>query len=371
MSKRVNKLLGLEIDEVSLVDRPANQHGLVTITKRDEDPVDEFYDADGNLLDSSELQPYDVVFNADGEQIELTPLEDLSDDELAELGIEIPDDLSELDDYEDEDADERQLAGVGKAAPAVTGGERTAFQAGRKLSTRLLGDLRGGYAHGRSGVAPANYGPTTRGGERARKTGAFVGRNRDAVIAGGGGGSAAFATGHHRGRKSTASKSLGAEVLAELSKAYTDGDRDQIVSKAVEMAESRAQAAERRANIAFSKAERLEQQRELEAYVELAKSYELPVEAEDLGEILQVIAKSGLTEEQLNLVDRIFIAAGETAIYDEVGKAGIAPSSVEEVVKARAYELVGKNDLSLEQATTALFEADDRAYLEYLAETGH
>lgn len=359
MSKRVSRLLGLEIDEVSLVDRPANQHGLVTITKRDEDPVDEIYDAEGNLLDPENLQPGDVFYAVDesGELAEFEAVPADQDDDF-----QVPDDLSQ-EEYEDE------LAGVGKsAASAITGGAHSAFQTGRKTATRLLGDLRGGYGHGRAGHPTTVYMENGRGSDSARKLGAHAGRNRNAYAAGGGSGAVGFAAGR---RKTTTAKSLGAEVLTELSKAYTDGDRDQIVSKAIAQADSRASAAERRAQIAISKAQAIEDQREYEQYVELAKSYELPVDVNDLGEILQTIAKSGLSDEQLDTVDRIFLAAAETRIYDEVGAGGIAPSSVEEVVKAQAYELVGKNDLTVEQATVALYENNDRAYLEYLAETGH
>src|SRR4051812_46190129 len=146
MSKRVNKLLGLEIDEVSLVDRPANQLGLVTITKRDEGAVDEIFDAEGNLIDPSTLQPGDYFYGPDGEEFRA-----LTEDQvgwLEEQGIEIPDDLSELDDLfegSDEGADDREPELVGKAggAAAITGGASSAFQAGRKLSTRVLDDLKG------------------------------------------------------------------------------------------------------------------------------------------------------------------------------------------------------------------------------------
>src|SRR5206468_4041215 len=129
MSKRVSRLLGLEIDEVSLVDRPANQHGVVTITKRDEDPVDEIFDEQGNPIDPESLEAGDVFYDADGQKLQV-----LTEEQAAELeGLEVPDDASELDDYDDQydegdegdefvDPRERQLAGVGKAAPAITGG---------------------------------------------------------------------------------------------------------------------------------------------------------------------------------------------------------------------------------------------------------
>lgn len=367
MSKRVNKLLGLEIDEVSLVDRPANQHGLVAITKRDEGPVDEIYDAQGNLIDPSTLQAGDYFYTENGEEFQA-----LTEEQVAELeGTEVPDDLSgltqeDLDSLSDDEfaalQNSGQLAGVGKADAAITGGASSLFQTGRKIADRALGSARSGFHHSVHG-SPTR---TSDVNERAARTGAHVGRNRMRYGAGG-----VAVAGYGAGRRTTASKSLGAEVLQELSKAYTDGDRDQIVSKALEAADSRASAAERQARIAVSKAARIEEQREYETYVELAKSYELPIEADELGGILQVIAKSGLSPEQLDTVDRIFCAAGEQTLYGEVGSAGIAPSSVMEQVAARAHELVGKNDFTLEQATTALFENDDRAYLEYLAETGH
>lgn len=369
MSKRVNKLLGLEFDEVSLVDRPANQLGLVTITKRDEGPVDDIFDAEGNPIDPATLQPGDYFYSEDGDEFRA-----LTEDQvgwLEEQGIEIPDDLSQLDElglFEEEGAREEELAGVGKsAASAITGGASSLVQTGRKIGDKTLGSLKSGYFHATTGAATR----TSDVNEHAARLGAAVGRNRGAVGAGAGAGAGGFMAGHHRGRRTATSKSLGQELLTELSKAYTDGDRDTVVSKAIEAADRRAEAAERRANVAISKAERVELERETEAYVELAKSYELPVDPEDLGPILQTIAKSGLSREQLDTVDRIFTAAGEQALYAEVGTGGVAPSSILEAAQAQAYEIVGKADASVEAATAAVFDANPDAYLEYLAETGH
>lgn len=139
----MNRLTGLEIDEISTVDRPANQHGLVAITKRDTtgDPMGTgLYDETGRELDEAELQPGMVVLDENQEPrvlldeetaealaAEGVDLED-TDDILAALGVEIPDDPSGLDAYEEEPQSE--LAAVGKAAPAwVTGGAHTALPA--------------------------------------------------------------------------------------------------------------------------------------------------------------------------------------------------------------------------------------------------
>lgn len=299
----MNRLLGLEIDEVSLVDRPANQHGLVTITKRDEDPdMDEVYDAQGNALDPEQLGPGDVVFDGNGDRHVLV------DDELAAQleaegidldSLDIPDDVSSI--LEEEM--------VGKAGSAVTGGASSARQVGRRIKTELLG--------------------------------------------------------HTPGRR--VGKSLGEGVLADLSKAYTDSDRDRVVSETFGKAEERISKAEARAFQAEQIAKALAEEQELGQYVELAKNYELPVDPADFGPILQTIAKSGLSEDELELVDRLFHAAGQ-AIYAEQGFTGQAPSYVMDQVAGYAQEVVGKADISEAQATVALFEANPGAYAEYLSE---
>lgn len=78
----------MEIDEISLVDRPANQHALVTIAKRrapEEDvmPDEVYYDAQGEEVDPSQLKFGDHVFDADGTEyvLEEDDDEDLADEE--------------------------------------------------------------------------------------------------------------------------------------------------------------------------------------------------------------------------------------------------------------------------------------------------
>ena len=361
----MNRLLGLEIDEVSFVDRPANQHGLVAITKRDTGDTMDLFDEAGNLLDPDELEPGMSVYDADGQrrvlldeetaaalEAEGVDLEDTDEIEavLAELGG-VPDDASEL---------EGELAGVGKAAPSwITGGAHTAYQAGQKLKTKTLGSVQGrgaGPSLGRRAQLGALRG--------SMQTRAAISRRPVAAVAGAG------AVGYGSGRvKKNDVRSLGNTLLADLSKAYTDGERDRVVSKAYEEVTEVAKAAQRRAERAEAVAKALVEREELATFTEIAKSYELPVDADDLGPILQTIAKSGLNEAQLDLVDRLFHAAGE-AIYAEQGFTGRNESGIMEVIGGEALELVGKSagDFTPEQAAVAIMASNPAAYEDYLYE---
>lgn len=82
MPKPVKNLTNMEIDEVSLVDKGANQHAMITIAKRapEEDQMPELYNESGELLpEDHELADGDIVFDADGQAYEFT-----MDDEPAE-----------------------------------------------------------------------------------------------------------------------------------------------------------------------------------------------------------------------------------------------------------------------------------------------
>jgi hypothetical protein len=97
MARKVKELRDLEIDEISLVDKGANQHARTVIAKRhdEEDKMDEYFDAEGNPVDVASLELGDVVYNENGEAFEL-----------------------EADD-ETEVEQERELATVGKRADDV------------------------------------------------------------------------------------------------------------------------------------------------------------------------------------------------------------------------------------------------------------
>lgn len=96
---KVNKVTDMEIDEISFVDRPANQHAHIVLAKRadQEDAVPDFYDADGEPVDVDTLELGDVIQDAEGN--------------LFEVGY---DDDEDGEQYAEDD--ERELATVGKSA---------------------------------------------------------------------------------------------------------------------------------------------------------------------------------------------------------------------------------------------------------------
>lgn len=67
--RMVKSLHNMEIDEISLVDRPANQHAAVSISKRasEEETMPEFYNESGELLTDDDLVEGATVFDEDGE----------------------------------------------------------------------------------------------------------------------------------------------------------------------------------------------------------------------------------------------------------------------------------------------------------------
>ena len=78
--RTVNLLTNIEVDEISLVDRPANQHARVAIAKRaEEDAVPEnYYTGDGQVVDLETLEIGSVVYDDTGAAFELS----LDDDEV-------------------------------------------------------------------------------------------------------------------------------------------------------------------------------------------------------------------------------------------------------------------------------------------------
>lgn len=296
MTKPVKRLFDLEIDEISLVDRPANQHGLVAIAKRDEDNMPGIFDPDGNAVAEDDLEHGDVVYDDAGNEYVFVTEEE-GEDEGANT----------------ESAPE--LASVGKAF-------------GGRAATSALGG--------------------------AHRLGEFGTKNKKGLAAGAVGGVAA-------GRLS---KGLGDSVYEALSKALNDGERDEVVSKLadeVEIAKSENAALREQVEL-------LTASRQDDEYLEIAKGYNLPVHPIRLASILKSAAAT-MDDEDLAELDRLLTAQSD--LYTEIGTGGSdATSAVLDQVQAMAMEAVGKADVSVEQATVALFEANPAAYDEYLVEKG-
>jgi len=100
MPQAVQIVKDMEIDEISLVDRAANQSAAIVIAKRadQEDGMPQYTDQDGNELDLSQFEEGTVLEGEDGQLYEVTYADDDDEDETAE--------------YEPEG----ELVGVGKSA---------------------------------------------------------------------------------------------------------------------------------------------------------------------------------------------------------------------------------------------------------------
>lgn len=295
MSAIIKTLRDMEIDEISLVDRPANAHAKVVIAKRatQEDTVPEdIYNEDGDILDMSELSEGDVVFDEGGNPFLIVSDEESSDAELEDSGVS------------------------------------------KGLTSGLLA------AAGSPRVAGATK---------------FLNKNKKAIGAAGLVGAGAYGVGRMK-------KSFSDELREELSKSLTDIERDEVISKAFAQVEEMQASLEEAEEVAKSERD-LRLTRE---YEEVAKSYNLPIPAEELAPVLMGIAEV-LPYEYGEVIHKALSAAGEI-IFDEIGSQGAGSNNdVLSAVDAYIEENVSKADISKADAVEAVFDANPGAYDEYMA----
>ena len=261
MPQQVKQVTDMVIDEISLVDRPANQHAQIVIAKRatQEDAVADYFTADGAPVDVDTLEIGDTVFDADANEFEFV----VEDDE-------------------------------------------------RELET--------------AGVAKSAF------GQRPPET----------------------------------SDSLAA-LRQELSKAITEGDRDTVLSKALDQVaefEKRASAAE-----SIAKSERdLRLERE---YISKAAEYNVPIEAEELGPVLMRMADS-MAYDDCAVIHKALTTAGQI-LFTELGYEG-SGDNVDPFKQVEAYleeQSVSKSgDVSKAQSITDFYSDNPQAYDEYVAGLG-
>lgn len=374
-----NKLFDLEFDEVSAVDRPANQLGLIAFAKsagpgegpnsqEDSMPEIEVYDSDGYAVDGNSLEHGDVVYGEDGTEYVYTVSDeaDEDDDDSEDEGEQY--DLEE----ESEEADEDAYAGVGKAggfAPWANAAGLGAKRVGQGAKAAGAGARTQGYGflHGlsrvRSGASPGSP------GARASRAGSAVWGNRSNLQRTGIATAAATpiaAGGAVAGQKKiTAQKSLGDEVLEGLSKAVNEDERNQLIAKAL----NEVQVYKAQNDAMASELDAMREDQITEVFIAKAAEYNLPVSPEVLGPILKAMTEV-LDDEQLDVVDQLFASVGD-ALYDEIGYVGDTDNiSVLDQVNAFAGDLVSKSDLTPEQAQVLAFESNPAAYEAYLHEIG-
>lgn len=151
----------------------------------------------------------------------------------------------------------------------------------------------------------------------------------------------------------------------ELSKAIRDEDGRAEFSKALQ---TRFAAYEEQISKAESLAAEERDLRLEREFISKAAEFEVPVAPDELGPVLKRAAES-LSIEDFSVIVKCLDAATEMAdeLYGEVGKRGMgANTDIFSAVQVEAEELRKNFELSGEQATAAVFEANPYAYDEYL-----
>jgi hypothetical protein len=344
------------------------------------------FDDEGYELDEQALEHGDTVYDETGQ--EFVFVEDGA-------GLDV-DDTEEGVYYGDEYANEGEYAEIGKGKHSIVNqgirgrsrngwarakgytAEAGLHQAARGQRAAGFGDrqlMRGAeYGSGATRrvdmAAGRAQGAIGRGRERA---GQAVYMNPGRTLAYGGAGLATTGAGTgavvHARRKSTASKSLGEQVLVELSKAMNEGEREEIIAKAMDVVDDQ----QYQINELTAAVTSLIDREESMGFAEVAKGYELPVDPDELGDVLKR-ASHHLSPRDLATLDRVLSASGEYIAkgYDEIGFGGLGgPSNVMDQVGAIAGEAVSKTEygaLTPEQAVVAVFDSNPDAYDEYLQE---
>jgi len=259
-------LTDMEIDEISTVDKAANQHSRFVIAKRapEEDEMPQLYNQEGQPLDEDDLDFGDIVYDDQGNAYEYVE-----------------------DDGQEEEQPEKkpELTGVGK----------------RDTSAFL---------------------------EKQQPTGTFA-----------------------------------QSVLEELSKAFSDGDRDKVIAKALgrieELENQQAQAE------SIAKSERdLRLTRE---YISKAAEYNLPVSPDELGPVLYRMAET-MSYDDCAVIAKCLETAG-AIIFEERGYTGGGDNAdIYSQVEQHAYDAFGKReDYDQVSAINKVFDDNPDAYDEYLA----
>ena len=266
MPRRSN-LTDMEIDEISTVDKAANQYSRFVIAKRapEEEEMPKLYSQEGQPLDENNLEFGDIVYDDEGNAYEY-----------------VEDDGAE--EKENEPEPELETASVGKSAFF----------------------------------------------EKSEKT-------------------------PHTG-------SFAKSVMEELSKAFSDGDRDQIIAKAL----GRVEDIEKKYEEVAKAAQAERDLRLTREYISKAAEYNLPVAADELGPVLYRMAET-MSYDDCSVIAKCLETAGEI-LFEETGYQGGGDNSdVYSQVEAHAYDSFGKSeDFSPVTAINKVFDQNPDAYDEYL-----
>lgn len=384
MGTQVNKLSNLEIDEISLVDRGANQHAAVLISKRDDQVAKQNPTPSGLHVD----QPLQVVRRKKKDKkhpdeidkaiakrlyIEADSVDDLvglrggqadqpldpsqyEDGQLNADG-ELPDDWPEDQAYDDPQQIEGQeitdgpgQPGMDPGMPGMAGSEEEFEPTDEELELPELPEEVVDYINELESTIDELLGKDDLSVEEGDKMSPF-GKSFDLD-----------------------DEFEGDDLFVELSKALDELDEEDaynrdLVAKALDIVtENDGRVAEAEE---IAKAERdLRLTRE---FGEVAKSLgsNLPVDPVEFGSVLKSLAE-GLDRDDYEYVVDTFEAAnrlaGDSSIFDEFGKSGAYETDLYSQVRAEAEQLVSKGDVSHEQAISKIYEENPDLYDEYLSE---
>lgn len=326
--KVVKNVTDMEFDEISVVDRGGNQFADVVIAKRapeEETHMPELFNEEGELLSEDSLEDGQIVYDVEGNAYEF------------ELDAEA--DVEEETEIEDEVAEELEPELVGK-------GFADTF-------TRLASRTKSVVPKVQQAASQATY---TKPGAKLLGTPGKRLAAGTAVGAAGGAGAMSLKKSDEGIRKS-----FSEEVMEELSKAMSDEDRDQVISKALgaveELLEAQAEAVE------IAKAER--ELRLTNEYIAKAAEYNLPVDPAELGPVLYRMVEK-MDHDDCAVIAKCLDAAS-TALFDEVGYVG-GGDNIDPLERVNA--LVGEQVAKSEDAHDAflnVMDSNPAAYDEYLA----
>jgi hypothetical protein len=263
MPKPIKNLTNMEIDEISLVDKGANQHAMITIAKRapeeDEMPAEfDLFNEEGETLDQESLEDGQVVFDAEGNAYEYTLAEE----------------------------EEREPEPVGKSA---------FFE------------------------------------KQAEPQGTFA-----------------------------------QSVMEELSKAFDDGERDQVIAKAL----GRVEQLERQSQEIAKAAQAERDLRLTREYISKAHEYNLPVDPTELGPVLYRMAET-MSYDDCAVIAKCLETAGEV-LFQEVGYQGGGDNGdIMDQVNAFASERVEVGKSAGAADVAMVFDENPGAYDEYLSSRRH
>lgn len=391
MAREVNKLTDLGIDEVSLVDKPANQHAKVVLSKRD-DESDEDYeerveeaskaspDPSGMHVLGTEAEEPEDDEDEEGKRKKKKDKDEYSKGFFSDLVSKI---LGEPESTTHQEGDgniseQDDVTKVGPQGMNLPFGQQQMGQPAPGPQGSMPGMPGMGGAQAFPAQGQMQPGQMQSGPPLPDEVIQYI-RALEQQVAeqqGQGQGQQQQAPGKEDqnvnpfGKRDEDLNEDEQSFLQELAKNLEDDEHREAISKAQEAvakANERAEEAER-----IAKAER--DIRLNEEYVAKAKSYVgLPVNPTEFGPVLKRLHDT-MSEEDVEAIEKALGAANETiasgGFFSEIGKS-VNGGQFEPISKIdqKAQELVSKSEgLSMESARAQVIEQEPALYDEYLRE---